>query len=230
MKKKLLMACGALAACAALPAVASASAVLTENGVAVAAGQKITGTQVGNSKLTTTDGTKTELECTTGTMTGELKKNNGSEIQGEITSVSFGGTGGQQFAGQEPECTGEVGNATVTPVVSSKAPWCLSAIGADEFTIIGGTCGGATSNIRFIIDTTSFGECEYESTAHIVGTYVTNGTSAILSVTNVVHSSGSERNGFKRIRGGIACPSSGSLDMSFTLETDSAEIKPLVIS
>jgi hypothetical protein len=237
MIKKLLMACGALVAFAALalPAIASASPVLTENGVAVAVGQKITGTQVGTSSLTTTDGTRTQLECSTGTMTGELVKNNGTEIEGKITSALFGGTGGQATGEPKPECTGEsaFGNASVTAVVSSLAPWCLKSIGTNEFTIIGGNCGGIASNLKFILATTVVGNCEYESTGHLVGTYTTGGTSVVLTLSNTTHGNNAgegSTNGFKRIAGSIACPSSVSLDMQLTLETDSAEVKPLVIS
>lgn len=237
MIKKLLMACGALVAFAALalPAVASATPVLTENGAAVAVGKKITGTQVGTSKMTTTDGTRTQLECSTGVMTGELTKNNGTEIEGKITSALFGGTGAQATGEPKPECTGETGfgNTSITAVVSEKAPWCLRSINppANEFTVSGGACPGG-GNIKFIMATTLVGNCEFESTGHLVGTFTTS-SSAVLTLSNTTHGNNTgegSTNGFKRIAGSVFCPSSGSLDMSFTLETDSPTVEPLNIS
>ncbi|MGN6587093.1 MAG: hypothetical protein ACTHKT_06405 [Solirubrobacterales bacterium] len=239
MPKKLLIVCGALVlfAALALPAVAFASPVLTENGVAVAAGQKFIFTQLGTSKMTSTDGTRTLLECSTGMITGELIKNTGTEIEGKITSDLFGGTGAQAPGEPKPECTGEAafGNFSRTAVVSEKAPWCVKTINPpkDEFTIVGGNCGGVASNIKFIIATTLVGNCELETTGHLVGTYTTNGTSAVLTLNNTAHGSGvgeGSTNGFKKIAGSAFCPSSGSYDMSFTLETDEATVKPLTIS
>lgn len=229
MTKKLLTVCMALAAIAAfaIPAAASASPVLTDNGVPVPVGTKVTATQVGASKLTNTEGTRTQLECSTGTMTGELTKNNGTEVEGKITSATFGGTGAQATGEPEPECTGETvfGNASVTAVVSEKAPWCVRSTGADKFTVSGGACpGGGT--VKFKMVTTLAGTCEYESTGPVGGTYNTGGTSATLTVTGT---HGAE-NGFKLVVGGFACPTSGMLDMAFTLETDSPTPGPFVMS
>ena len=232
MTKKLMMACMAVAAFAAfaLPTAASASPVLTETGVKVEPPQLIVGTQVGNSFLTSTDGTRKQLTCSTGTMTGTLKENTGTHISGEITSATFGGTGAQAAGEPKPECTGEssFGNASVTALASTKSPWCLTSLSADKFTVSGGTCPKGGGTIKFIMVTTIAGSCEYESTSHIVGTYTTGGTSAILHVTNVAHSSGATENGFILVAGGFLCPTSGSLDMSFTLETENGH--PLVIS
>lgn len=229
MAKNLFTVCMGLTVLAALalPATASASPVLTENGVAVAVGKKITATQVGTSKFTNTEGTRTQLECSTGTMTGELTKNNGSEIEGKITSLLFGGTGPQATGEPMPECTGEsiFGNVSVTAVVSSVAPWCVRSAGEDKFAISGGACpGGGTLKLKTV--TTLAGTCEYESTGSMGGTYNTGGTSATLTVTS---GHGTE-NGFKLIAGGFACPTSYMYDMQFTLETDSATVEPLTIS
>jgi hypothetical protein len=222
MTRKLVMACMAVAAFAALalPAAASASPVLTENGVAVATGKKIVGTQVGTSTFTSTDGTRKQLVCSTGTLTGELTANTGSLIEGKVTSMLFGGTGGTNpNEPQEPECTGEsgFGNATVTGVVSTKAPWCLKTIGSDQWTL----AGCATEKIKWLMVTTLAGTCEYESTAHLVGTHSTGGTDGTMTATGETHNgTGGNTNGFSKIAGSFLCPSSGTVDMTFTLETD----------
>jgi hypothetical protein len=233
MYKKIITACLALAALAAfvVPTAASASPELTApTGTTLAAGSKIIGTQIGISKLTDTSG-GTLLECTTGTMSGEVTKNNGTETEGKITSALFGGTGTQAAGEPKPECTANsffgFGNASVTAVVSEKAPWCLratSAMAKDEFTVSGGACPGG-GKIKFIMNTTGVGECEYESTGHVTGTFTTHPEDAVLTVSS---STPQTTNGFAKIRGSFACPSSGVLDMSFTLET--AAGAPIYIS
>ncbi|MGN6587092.1 MAG: hypothetical protein ACTHKT_06400 [Solirubrobacterales bacterium] len=232
MANKLIMSCTVLVAFTALvPAVVEASPVLTDNLISLPVGSKITGTQVGTSKITTTDGSRNQLECSTGSLTGELTKNNGTEIEANITSALFGGTGEQASGEPKPECTGEsgLGKTSLTAVVSSSAPWCLKLLGFNEFKVSGGNCGGTVKNLRFIMATTIAGNCEFESTGSVFGTYTTDGTSAVFALVNKAHTE-STGNGFKRIAGSVFCPSSSSLDLSFTLETDTTEVKPLVIS
>jgi len=79
----------ALIAFAAVPALASASPVLTRAGVAVATGSAITG-QSTTVLFTTSSGT---ITCQTADLAGTLTKNNGTEVEGEITSASYTGTG-----------------------------------------------------------------------------------------------------------------------------------------
>jgi len=234
---KRLLSCMTLAAFVALvlSAVTLGSPVLTENGVAVTVGQKFMATQLGTSKITSTEGTSTVLECNRSKITGKVAKNSGMQFEGEIFSVLFGGTGGQAASEPEPECTGELPawNLSYTWLVSEKSPWCLRTINApekDEFTIAGGKCGGITSNLKLITVATSAGSCEFESTGPLVGTYTTNGTSVVLKLVSVPHGSGSKENGFKQIAGSIFCPTSFSYDIEFTLETDEVIAKPLVIS
>jgi hypothetical protein len=240
MRSKLIMACLALTAFAAfaLPMAASASPELTHpTGTTMPANKGcpescILATQVGVGKLKDTHG-NTLIECSVGTMTGELTKNTGTEIEGKITSASFTGTGGVHDG--RNECTGG-GGATVTPVVSALAPWCLKTINApnDEWTL--GKCGG--EKIKFILEGTIPGTCEYESTAHIVGTYTTDtgvGEDAVLTASPIVHPNTqpgeATTNGFSKIAGGGLCPPSGTLETKFTLETDTtASADPLYIS
>jgi hypothetical protein len=224
MHKKIIGACLALAAFAAfavLPAVASASPELTHpTGKTVPVGTKILGTLVGGtSTLTDTSGNPL-VHCTTATMTGEVTQNSGTSIQGKITSAIFGGTGPQEAMEPHPECTGTFGNASVTALVSSAAPWCLKSTGGDGFSVSGGACPGGGA-IKFILKSTTVGECEYESTKAVTGTFATHPTDAVLTVTE---------SGFTKIRGGFFCPSSGKLDMSFTLETHSPTVEPIYIS
>lgn len=234
MSKKLLTLCMALVAFAALalPAVAAASPELgetlePEKWTKAEVGHKILATQLGSSKLTETSGGLL-LECSTGTMTGELTKNSGTEIEGKITSATFGGTGQQATGEPAPECTGATafGNASVTPVVSEKAPWCISSKGEDKFSVNGGACPG-TGTVKFKMATTLVGTCEYESTGTVSGTY--NTEAAGDAVLTIGSSQTQAERGFKLISGVFGCPTSGVLDMQFTLETDGTPNSPLYI-
>ena len=192
MSKKIIMACMALVALAAfaLPAAASAAndpQLTHPTGTLLAAGAKITGTQVGPSALYSTSGTK-ELECSKGTMTGTLIKNTGGTVEGEVTKAEFGGTGAQAAGEPLPECTGLGFFTTNTSVTVNSVPWCLKStplMAEDEFQVSGGKCGAAATKISFTLLPTGFGECTYTSTqTAIKGTYTTDTTGdAILKVT-----------------------------------------------
>jgi hypothetical protein len=239
MHKKLIAACMALAAFAVFaigPATASATnnpVVTHPTNTVLAKGAKITGTLLnGSSVLWNTAKTVKQLTCTTATMEGELTKNEGGNVEGSITSAIFGGTGPKAAGEPANECTG-VDNASVTPL---GFPWCIrstTTMVTDEVQISGGGCPGG-GKIKFLLLTTTIGECEYESTGVIKGTFTTdtaaNGNSdAIIHVNQPAHD-GTGTQGFKKIRGGIFCPSSGVLEMSFTLETKSANTEPLYFS
>ena len=96
----------------------------------------------------------------------------------------------------------------------------------DEFQVRGGLCSEAAREIRFILDSTTAGECTYGRTAAIVGKYKTDtlvdeNSDAIMTITTQE---------FTKKAGGILCPSIGRLDMSFTLETDKSPAEPLYFS
>src|SRR4051794_23437699 len=114
MSKKLIIACFAVVAVAAcLPTTASASPELTfPTGTRLATGTKIKATNVGNNLFKTDDGTSTLSECSSTILTGELLKNNGTGIEGNITTATASGTG-STFNGMN-ECTGTFGNFVVT--------------------------------------------------------------------------------------------------------------------
>jgi hypothetical protein len=232
MTKKITMACMALAALAAfaLPATASATndpQITHPTGTLLAAGSKITATQVGTSTLTDTSGNP-ELACSTGTMTGSLTKNSGGNVEGEISSAVFGGTGAQVAGEPAKECTGLGFFSTNTSVTTLALPWCLrstTTMVTDEFQVTAGKCG-TNGKIKFILAGTGIGNCEYEATGAIKGTYKTHPEDALLTVAPT-----SATSGFKKIAGSFICPTSGALSMSFTLETDTAaSADPLYIS
>jgi len=272
MSKKLITACLGLFALAAfvLPAMASASPVLTHpTGTALQpvfegakskncaeGGTCITATNVGETFFMSdlSQATQTVIaQCSKAVITGSLTKNNGTEIEGDITTATFSGSGAESINSMT-ECTG-IANLGVTAngkhavktggalektdneEVSSATPWCLAASGAtDTFTVRGGTCSEASRKITFILDSTfSKGvstECKYERTAAIQGTYTTDTSGdAVLTVVPGETAASREKTTFKGETGNnILCPSLGTLQMSLTLETDKATAEPLYIS
>jgi len=254
MSKKLITACLGLLALAAfiLPATASAAPEITHptgtrlnpttgSCTSVAGTVCVTATNVGETLLKTdpASGEPTVLaRCTTAAMTGYLKKNNGTEIEATIHTATFSGTGG--LSNGMNECTGSFGNITVTTngnkvdneSVTNGTPWCIRATKAmepDEFQLTGGDCVSEPPAITFILDSTTAGECKYTRSAAVKGTYTTDSTGdAVLTVTAKEGTLADTT--FTREAGGVLCPGTGTLEMSFTLETDEKEAKPLYIS
>src|SRR4051794_30503278 len=109
MAKKILAICAALMAFAAMPAIASAtnSPELVENGTRVEVGKFIQATNSGNTLMTDASG-NTILSCEVATMTGSVTKNDGSNIEGNITAATFKNTGSEN-------CSGSIGSTKVTP-------------------------------------------------------------------------------------------------------------------
>lgn len=235
MSKKLIPICMTMAAFAALvlPTAAAASPVLTSSkgGSAVAVGTKITGTNIGTSRFKSDDGSTTLTECSTTVVTGELTKNNGTQIEGNITTVTSSGTG-SGFNGMN-ECTsGVFGNFIVTTNgggvdgenVENGTPWCLRSGSEDTGTLRGGKCSEAARNITMIVDSTTVGECKYSRATPIQGTFTTESSGD--AIVNVVPANST----VAKTSGGILCPSSGTFEVSYTIEADSPEVKPLYIS
>lgn len=236
MSKKLITACMGLMALAAfiLPASASASPVITHpTGTTLSlSGKSCTGVSntvcikahnVGVTKMKDTSG-NTLTECTTATMTGYLTKNNDLEIEADIHSTSFTGTG------SNGECTSTFGGITVDTNIGEGTPWCIKAsntLEANQFQVVGGNCG-TPKEITFVLTSTTVGTCKYTretKTNPIKGTYTTHSTGdAILTLAAGANTS------FSKEEGGIFCPSEGTLEMSFTLETDNAAGETLYIS
>jgi len=201
----------ALVAFAAVPALASASPVLKESGTAVPLGSKIAGTNIGNTVMTTSAG---NIECQSSVMKGTVTKNSGTEIEGNIESATFTGTG------SEGKCTTAfLGDVKVEP---KRLPWCIKAgvgkLAKDAFNVTSGTCSGG-GVMEFTLNSSLAGACTYTKSA-VEGTFNTGGTQAVLTV--------SEQE-FVKSSGGFFCPSSGKLDMKFGLETNTETHPPLVI-
>jgi hypothetical protein len=220
MSKKLITACMALVALTAfgLPTAASASPEITHpTGTTIATGSLFKGTNVGVTKMTNSGGAVL-WECSVASMTGKVTKNNGTEIEADITSVSITGTA------SEGRCTSSFGNLNFTTAVENGVPWCLRATKAmepDEFQVSGGNCG-TNRKIRFILDSSTAGECKYSRSEAIRGTFLTDPSDAQITMAKVLFK-GEAGNSF-------LCPAEGSFDMSFTLETDTATAEPLYIS
>jgi hypothetical protein len=244
MSKKLIMACLGVFAFAAfvLPTVASAAPELTHpTGTRLATGTKITATNVGNALFKEDGGFGLTLaECTNVKITGELTKNNGTEVEGTVSTATFQGAGSAHDGMNE--CSG-LGSLTPTTngggvdenTVAEGTPWCVratSAMAADEFQVSGGACGGAARKITFILETTSFGACKYERTAAtgpIKGTFTTDtGTSPTDAIMHLAAGANTTFTGEAGNPGG--CPTNGVLQMSFTLETDTSTAEPLYFS
>lgn len=237
MSKKLITACMALVALAAfaLPAVASAAndpdlthptgTMMAVHPLGKTCLEDPTGcidaTNIGVTKMKSPGGA-TLVECSQATMTGMLTKNDGSNVEGDITSTSFSGTG------TGGECTSSFGGITVDTNIGNGTPWCLrstSTMGTDKFQVRGNACNLASRSITFVLTSTTVGTCKYNRTAALEGEYTTHPTDAIL------HLKPGASTEFALEEGGFFCPSAGQLEMSFTLETDTtASADPLYIS
>jgi len=201
MYKKILAVCAALMAFAVLPAMASASPALTEHGVAVATGVEITATNDENIVFNSSLGPVT---CVKSTLHGKLTVNSGKLIEGDIEKATFtNATGG--------DCVSSwAGEVKVTP---EGLPWCIKTTAtADTFLIRGAACTAAETPLTFTLDFTSGGfSCKYSRTGGISGTFTTGGTQATLTA-NASEFIGAAGNG------GL-CPSKGTLNAKYTLET-----------
>jgi hypothetical protein len=225
MPKKLITACMALVAFAA-PALGSASASATNTpsltapaGTVAAVGSTIVGTSV-DPLFLGTEGTSL-FTCVSAKLTGEVTKNSGGNVEGNITSATF--VGSKEPITPEPDkaCTG-IFNASVT----ATTPWCLrstTTMKTNEFQLRGGKCSEAAKTIVIhLVAAAPAITCTYErttATGPITGTSTTLGSPAIVAFHET--SAGS---GFVRSAGSSAfCPSSITLRLTFTLENGSGQ-------
>jgi hypothetical protein len=217
MCKKILAFCAALMALAVVPAVASASPELTApTGTTLAVGSKIQATNVGNTLMSLSTGG--EVVCTEAKMTGTLKANSGTLVEGDIETASFNGT-----EGEEKLCSSPLGPVKVTTGgFATGLPWCIKTTKTShQFEVRGGKCSEPARAMTYIMDIGGIA-CPY-SRAALVGTFKTHPEDALLTV--------SEQE-FTREGTNFFCPSSGKLNMTFTLETDpvGASASPIYIS
>jgi hypothetical protein len=224
MHKKLIGGCmvlTALFAYAVMPAMASASPEIGETSGGVfmrlATGTRFIGTNVGELKFTGS----VNVGCDHGSLTGELHVNSGSEITGNITGVQANGTG------TSTDCTAGGESTRVTWSVAGSGhelPWCLKSTGEDKFTVRGNSCTNPSRPVTIAFDYTGIGlTCKYKKEGTFSGSFETDtsGQDAVLTMSEQEVKSTSEGNN-------IFCPTSGKLDMSFTLETDGTNI-PLYV-
>lgn len=225
--KKLLRATIAMALFAVLfvvPSIASASPELTSpTGTKAPVGTTFIGTNVAHAAtpqkfLTTTPlGT---MECAIATITGEVVKNDGTDLVGTISTFQLSGTAASPSASH---CTGFGGAVTVTPNHTTNPthngvgslPWCITATKEDAFTIFGEAGGSCTSGqarpIIIVYHSATIGACMYER-AQISGTYTTHPADAILTIN--------KSQLFNRITGSGFCPTSFEIHLALTLTTD----------
>jgi hypothetical protein len=231
MAKKLIMSCMAIVAFAAFVLPASAMALndpqLTDgSGGAVAKGSLIKAHNVGETIFYNTAKTIKESVCNNVLLTGEVTSNGvgTGTVSGKITKANFAGTGPVHADNGLAECTGEIGNSYITvknlPMEVSSTP----AMVTDEFQVT----GNAGAKIKFLIGSTLAGNCEYEAAGPVKGDYTT-GTSATNDSTFKTRAT-EAGSGSKLIAGGFLCPSSGVLDMTFTMETDISETAGVWVS
>lgn len=216
MRRKFLAAALALAALA----VGSSSALATNTptftvpaGTVAAAGTKFVGTG-SEVRFLDTSGSAV-LSCTTSSMTAEVLKNAGGILEANITSVRFIGSEAPVGGEQDKACPGFV-NASYTVTT----PWCLrstTTMKTDEFQTRGGKCSEAAKPIRFHMVTEAIGTCAYERAAGspITGTLRTHPEQATLTINSTPSGSG-----FSKTEGSAFCPSSETLQLSFTLDDE----------
>jgi hypothetical protein len=225
MSKRLIVAFMSFAALFALATASASAATLTQpTGTAVASGTKFKGTSIGEASFSFGSTFVTCPAVLTGTIT-----NNIGEIEGTVETVAFKGTAANGG------CTSPFEAATVTTTGGASflgTPWCLTAGAEDILRIRGNSCANKTRAVTFALDLTFFGtsvECKYErtsTTGPIVGTYTTDTTGDAIGYISPGGSSfvPESINPF-------GCPGAGSLEMKFTLETDTGSIEsPMYIS
>jgi hypothetical protein len=186
----------------------------TSGGTLVPVGTSdLTLTQVGTTAVVNTARTATILTCTSGSGVGSITKNSGGTVEGEITSLTIGGTGAKAAGEPANECTSSFGNQSMTPVL----PMCLRsdpAMANDEMQIAGGKCP-SSGNVKYIVSGTTSGVCEYESTSTLKLDFTTAPSDAQATMRPTQAGSG-----LKLIKGGFLCPTSAMLEGTRTLESE----------
>lgn len=211
-----------LVAFAALPSLASAANdpdLTYPTGTLLATGTKIRAHNVGDIKLTAAEGT---YKCSYAEWTGTLAKNNGTEVEANIETGAFVGTGG------EDKCTtsgAPLGNFRLTASSSNSMPWCLRSTAAmkeDEAEVRGGTCGGEAKPLKLTIDIKVPAiYCLYETASLVKGTYTTHPEDLQLTTSSTV----------SLVEGSpVTCPSSFKSNMTMTVENDKEAGAPTYIS
>jgi hypothetical protein len=220
MSKKLFAAFMAIVALAAFAtaSIASAAPTITHpTGTVLAVGAGIKGSNTGELIIESSLGNVT---CSSGEITGNLAAN--STAGGtKVTVASASSTG----TGTNGECTSSSGGFTFTWGVSGGLPWCLEATSAtDEFKVRGAGCSTVSRGIKYALDFTSIGTCNYVRENAAVGTLTTDaaGEAAKISL--------SKQEWLAAIGNPFGCPTSEKLGMTFDLYSDNANNEPLYFS
>jgi hypothetical protein len=173
-------------------------------------------TNVGTTRFTDPSGVNL-YTCEAVVLTGELVKNNGTEVEANITNAVFG----------TPFCTSTMGEITMSTGGAKGVPWCFRAtagMAADEFQIRGGKCSEASREISYTLSGAA--SCTYGRTEPLKGTFTTD---TGISPTDAVLTLNSQA--FARKSGiGFLCPTEYRWDLTFTLETDEAVSQPWYFS
>jgi hypothetical protein len=234
MSKKLILACMALAAFAAfaLPGSASASPRLCETATGggepctnIAVGSLVKDTNIGNWVFATES--LGNVVCEGVTMTGNVTKNTGTNVEIDITSASFSGSGTNN------DCTGALETSIqVSTNVGNGVPWCLFAnteMPADRFEVKGNACNAAKRSITFKLNITELVDCWYNRESNVVGTFKTDtatGEDAVFSFANQEWKLEKEES---TSIFAPKCPAAGLLTGQATVETDLVTASPLYI-
>ena len=216
MAKKILVFVAAIMALAVVPAAASATnspqlvdttAGGTVDPLAVGALIQATNTEP---TVMTNEAEEALLKCETATMTGAVTKNDGSNVEGNITANSFRNH-------ETIDCNGILGPTVVNANPATNGlNWCIrstSTMVTDEFQVRGNSCASLARPIRFVLNVTLTGQtCVYQRSSAIPGTFTT-GHESVLSISQIEFPLLAELSSF-------GCPTKGFLDMKFLLETD----------
>jgi hypothetical protein len=207
---------------ASMPPCLSAAPVITNpTGTALASGTLLKATNVGELKYTSST---LEVKCTTVTTTGTVTSNStAGGFEGDAQSLTIGGTSATG------DCTAAgsffTGSVKPTPQIAGGLPWCFkSAAVGDNLEIRGGNCNESARSIKFAMDLGSFATCTYERSS-LTGTFVTDASGQ--DATGSINAGQT-----LTLVSGFGCPSSPTLDMAFTEETDptSGSTAPVYIS
>jgi hypothetical protein len=207
MEKKVLTVLMVLVAVAVSAASASAAPVITHpTGTVLATGTLLKATNVTEMKFTS--GTL-NVNCPSVITKGVLTSNStAGGFAGESTSITFSGTG------TSGDCTASgsffTGSVKPTPEIAGGLPWCFKNTLNDNLEIRGGRCSEAARSIKFGLDVTGLVTCTYER-ASLTGTFDTHPSDAIGQIN---------ASQVWTLVSGFGCPSSPSLDIDFTEETD----------
>lgn len=195
MRRKLIVACAAIAASVAFmtAAVATASPVLTESGVAVPVGAEVKGSNTGTFRFEGSGGYN--IACSTASLAAKVTGNSGSQIKLEAGAGGFTTSG----TGTSGDCTANWGPTTLT-----WSKMCFETLAKTDSVSITGCGAGMTLETNY----TGVATCQYTA-ANLTGSFITN-ADATISMNSLT---------VKLLEGGILCPAEVRFSLDFDLAT-----------